>query len=259
MKIKRPIPVEEPRSLEDRAWDLWGERLLEQETQHLLAAIQAERGTPQADARQAFFARHEKQHLTLITRHMQRLGRRHFVHSTLPRLLRAAAIVLAVLTLAGGVALAASPDLRVQVMKLLVHTTPQYTQLKLVPDEDGSFVVPAEWQGDNYLSYVPEGLEVSQVIGREGFSVVQYHDRESGKIKLNFSENGPNSELNVDTEDAVTKQVMVGMHPATLIRKDEYITLYWSEGHRVFILSMTGFDEDSVIRVAIGVRIVKID
>ena len=245
--------AEETRSLDDRAWDLWGELLLQQEVQRLQAEAEAEHGTLQGAVRDAFFAQQAAQHLGIIDRELRRGKRQRFAHHTLPRLVRAAAIVLAVLTLAGGVALAASPALRVQVMKLLAISTPEYTELRLVPDEEASFEVPADWKGQSFLSYVPEGLVLGEAYTMGSISYAQYRDAHTGEVRLNFTETGPTAESNIDTEHALITQVTVGPYPASLIRKNENCMVYWSDGHELFILETRYLSQEETLRTAQGV------
>lgn len=251
--------AEETRSLDDRAWDLWGELLLQQEAQRLQAEAEAEHGTPQGAVRDAFFARQAAQHLGIIDRELRRGKRQRFAHHTLPRLARAAAIVLAVLTLAGGVALAASPALRVQVMKLLAISTPEYTELRLVPDEEASFEVPADWTGQSFLSYVPKGLVVSQVLDIGDGALVEYRDEQRSLVRLIFMESGPAGETNVDTENAEIRQMTVNGHETTLVIKHSNIMAYWTNGNRYYVLDTRGYDVDTVIRIIEGIRTIKYD
>lgn len=99
--------------LQDRAWDLWGELLLDQETQNLLKEVEQEANSTADPEREAFIKEQDKKNLMLIQRQMKKQRERGFLQTAFPRVLRAAAILLAAFTLAGGVALAASPALRV--------------------------------------------------------------------------------------------------------------------------------------------------
>lgn len=117
-KGKHLIPEE--RNLEDRAYDLFGELLLERETAALLAEIEADKARGDTAQMDAFFAKQDAKNLETILRHFRRLRARIFFRETLPRIGQIAAIVVAVVAVAGSVAIATSHTIRVQVMQLLV-------------------------------------------------------------------------------------------------------------------------------------------
>lgn len=246
--------AKELHDLDDKVFNLWGELLLEEETKRLQMEVVSERGTPEEAERDAFFARHQKQHLALIQQHTKRNKRLHVLHVLLPRAARAAAVVIAVLTLLSGVALASSSTLRVQVMKLLAISTPEYTELKLVPDEDVSFDVPADWRGTHYLSYVPEGLELVKLDVFVDGGIADYRQKNGENLRITFLESGDDGVTNVDTENAELRQLTLGHHPATMVLKKDSIIIYWSDGYHSFILITKGFDADTALKIAQNVR-----
>ena len=134
MRDKGKPLIPEDRSLEDRAYDLFGEILLQRETAALLTEIEAEKARGDTAEMDAFFAKQDVKNLERIQRHFRRHRARIFFRETLPRIGQIAAIVIAVFTAAGSVAIATSHTLRVQMMQLLINIEEEYTELKLQED-----------------------------------------------------------------------------------------------------------------------------
>ena len=247
-KGKHLIPEE--RNLEDRAYDLFGELLLERETAALLAEIEADKARGDTAQMDAFFAKQDAKNLETILRHFRRLRARIFFRETLPRIGQIAAIVVAVVAVAGSVAIATSHTIRVQVMQLLVNAENEYTELKLQEDPAASFDVPAEWGGDNYPSFIPDGLVAGMVFSYPDNNSIELIDKRTGAVKGQFSEYGADTEANIDTEDAVQEPVTIGLNNGFLDKKENRVSIYWGDGRKYFVLTILDHDESTVIRIA---------
>ena len=190
MSDKQKPLVPEDRSLDDRAYDLFGEMLLQQETAALLAEIEAEKARGDTAQMDAFFAKQDAKNLEGIQRHFRRHRARVFFRDTLPRIGQIAAIVIAVVAVAGSVAIATSHTLRVQVMQLLVNIEEEYTELKLQEDPAASFEIPAEWCGENYPSFIPDDLVAAMVFSYPDNNSIELIDKRTGAVRGEFSEYG---------------------------------------------------------------------
>lgn len=245
------------RSIQDSAYDLLGQMLLEQKTERLLKEIEAEKAGGDTAEMDAFFARYDRHNLARIHAHCRRQKTKRLLLHTLPRIGRAAAVVIAVIALAGGAAIAASHTVRVQVMRLLVHMGEEYTELKLVEDEETSFDVPAEWQGSSYLSYIPDGLELVKVWGPEEMGFVEYADAQTGEIRLFFKELGSSAEGNIDTEDAELTEVFVRGMSGYMVVKKTTVSIFWTDGAHYFILTTKEMGREEALAIAESVRRIK--
>ena len=245
--------IPEDRSLEDRAYDLFGEMLLQRETAALLAEIEAEKARGDTAEMDAFFTKQDAKNLERIQRHFRRHRARVFFRQTLPRVGQIAAIIIAVVAVAGSVAIATSHTLRVQVMQLLVNIEEEYTELKLQEDPAASFDIPAEWGGENYPSFIPEGFILGAVHSNPGYSSVSFIDTTDTGRKINFSELGESAETNLDTEDAVLESIQINGHQGVLVIKDRKISAYWDDGRHYFILITEGLDKSTFLSIATGV------
>lgn len=254
---KDMIAAPQDRSIADRAYDLWGELQLGKETNELLQQIEAEQSTGGNPEMEAFFSRQDAEYLTLIGKHTSKQKRRHFFRDSLPRFARVAAIFIAIAAITGSVALAASPYLRIQVMRLLTTVTPQYTEVRLVEDETASFDVPADWKGRHFPAYVPEDMEVVQITNSGDFHMVTYRGiADKGRI-INFHETGSSGVTHVDTQGAAVREVDIRGQVATLVRKDNSITIYWTDGAYAYFLNGKGINEEMALRIAHSLRPIK--
>ena len=253
MTDNRKQVIPEDRTLQDRAYDLFGELLLERETAALLAEIDAEQARGETAKMDAFFVNQDVKNLERIRRHFARHRARVFFRETLPRIGQISAIVIASVAVAGSVAIATSHTVRVQVMQLLVNIEEEYTELKLREDTAASFDIPAEWGGENYPSFIPDGFVLGAVHSNPGYSTVIYTDLIGEGRKLYFSELGESAETNLDTEASIIEPIQINQHQGTMAIKEGKISAYWDDGRHYFILITEGLDESVFLRVAEGV------
>ena len=257
MSDKRKPLIPEDRSLEDRAYDLFGELLLQRETAALLAEIEAEKARGETTEMDTFFAKQDKKNLEAIQRHFKRHRAQVFFRETLPRIGQIAAIVVAVVAVAGSVAIATSHTIRVQMMKLLVNIEEEYTELKLQEDPTASFDIPAEWGGENYPSFLSDSLVAGMVFSYPDSNSVELIDQKTGAVMGQFSEYGAATEANIDTEDAIQEPVMIGLSQGCLVKKGNRLSLYWDNGRKYFVLMISDQDEATVVRMAESVVRIK--
>lgn len=234
---------QEMRDIQDRAYDLLGELILEREANELLAEIEAESGESAESAE--FFARCDARCMKIIEKHYHKARVRKLLMQTMPRLGRIAAVMIAVITLAGCTAFAASETVRVYLLHLLVQTTDEYTKLSLVPSESEYVDVPDEWAGSYYPSYIPEGLVPITV--DEDTVCFSYGET---RPLLIFGEYDEDSVIQIDTDGAETRLTMIHGQPAYISTKGTGIHIYWSEGMRYFVLTFRDMSEQIAMTVA---------
>ena len=235
---------QEMRDIQDRAYDLFGELILEKEANELLAEIEAE-GEESTES-EAFIARVDARCLKIIKNHSRKARMRHFLMHTVPHFGRVAAVIIAVVTLAGCTALAASKTVRVYLQHLLVEKTAEYTRLSLAPSESEYVDVPDEWEGSYYPTYIPEGLKMISITP---FSVAYSYD-DSLFPKFIFGEYGEGSVVQIDTEGATISQTTIHGQLAYISTKGSFVNVYWSEGTRYFVLTFRDMSEQIAMEVA---------
>ena len=87
-------------------------------------ALDADQAAGKDSEMDQFFATYDARNLQLIQKATQRQRTKRLLKRTLPRMVRIAALWIAVLAIGGGIAMAASPTARVYLVKLLMETTP---------------------------------------------------------------------------------------------------------------------------------------
>ena len=245
-------PMEE--SLQDKAYDLLGDMLVERNTARYMQELETDAARGGDAEMEAFFARQDQENLKKIQAYARKQRNRRFLGHTLPRMAQVAAVVIALVSLAGGVAIATSQAVRVQVMQLLLHVEEEYTELSLVEDEAASFDVPAEWQGSSFPAYIPEGMQLVQSI--DGNYVLYRGETDRAK-KMSFSESDASTVTNIDTEDATVTTILIYDNTGYLAEKEDRIILFWSDGQYYYILTMQNISSDEALRVAESVRKIK--
>lgn len=242
------------RSLADKAYDFLGDILLQAETEELLMEIEQEKSSGDTAEMDTFFARQDQHNLQQIQRYFRKQGYKRLFTKTLPKVAQIAAVFIAVIALAGSVAIATSHTVRVHVMKLLYEMEEEYTTIKMVEDEEASFDVPAEWQGTSYLSYIPSNLTILNIYNSRSHNIIQYASVEDNQLSLSFSEIESSAEANLDTENAITEEVLIQNHIGILSTKNEQIGICWTNGHKYFVIIANGFSKEELISIANGVK-----
>ena len=166
-----------------------------------------------------------------------------------PRCARVIAVIALLVMVSVGSAMATVHMAQIGLLKLDVQTYPERTSYGLVPSEK-TVEVPAEWKGDFYPAYIPEGFEFD----RCRLNNVIYLDKD-GRC-LDFSEETYGSITNLDTENANLSSVFINGAEATLIEKDGWTAVVWSANNRLFIVDMDG-GKDEALRVAASVILVR--
>ena len=147
------------------------------------------------------------------------------------RLVGVAACLVLLLGVATPIAIAKVEFIRVQVLKLLINVQEKYTEFSLVEDREASFDVPAEWQGEYYPSYIPEGYTIDYIVPL--FNEIIFVNAIEEKIM--FYEYEMTEELNIDTENADISYNTVNGDVALVVVKD-WISIIWSNGDKYFVI-----------------------
>ena len=125
----------------------------EQEVDELVAEVNP------ADAGQTRQIREmEEKVLKDIAVHTGRQRRRHEQKRRFPRCVSVIAAVALLVMVSVGSAMATVHMVQIGLLKLDVQTYPERTSYRLVPSDE-AVDVPAEWKGDFYPAYIPEGFE----------------------------------------------------------------------------------------------------
>lgn len=156
---------------------------------------------------------------------------------------RIVAAVLIVLMVGAGSAAAALQMASVGLLGLSAQSYPDHTSYSLTYTGK-TIEVPESWEGSFYPAYIPEGF----VYRNAATSEVIYAD--ASKRALSFSENGVGSSVDYDTENAKITAVELNGAEATLIEKEEWVTVIWLANNRLFSIDMQGSAEEALMVAA---------
>ena len=257
MRQSNPEKMKHSVSIQDSAYDLFGDMLLEKETKEICEEIESEKGTKAEDAMKDFFIRNEQKHLQIIERNCHDgkgglIGHSH----AFQRIVQTAAVLIVCLAFAGGIALAASPYVRAQIMRLLAKVTPEYTELDFSVEKEMN--IPSDWQGIYYLGVVPENAHICYLDSDEAVSCVNYSFEASpDNWILSFAEYDDEIYTRIDTEDAGQINSIINGKEVSITEKDGLITVYWNDGQRLLILQTQNSSMSETITYVSNVIMVK--
>ena len=249
--------LKDDKTVQDHAYDLLGELLLKNEVEELQKEIEAEKGTKAETDMMNFYDLHEEKHLKIIEKSCVRknTGIRQMIH-TFPGIMRAAAILIVCLALAGGAAIASSATVRIYIMRILASSTPEYTELSLT--EDRSVEIPEGWQGRYYLTRLPKNAVVLESRSDELYSQVVYTENDNFEgWKVMFSEYSAAFDVRIDTEDADSIQTRINGNETMIAVKDELTTIYWTDGQRILVLQTQGILLRDALEYTANIRLIK--
>lgn len=248
--------LKEDKTVQDHAYDLLGELLLQKETQLMLAEIENEKNTEAEREMNDFFTQHEPHHLRIIEKNSRNGKYRPHLKCQIARGMQIAAVLIVCLTVAGVTAVAGSSHLRVQIMQLLARTTPNYTELILSVEKE--IDIPSEWQGVYYPGAVPERSVISYMDSNKKISWVCFSDEGSdGKWKVSFTEYDEATDVRIDSENANQVESMINGHEVTILEKEGLITVYWNDGQRLLVLQTQRCSLSETITYASNVVMIK--
>lgn len=248
----------EKKTVEDRYYDVLGEMIAIRQGEIALKelAMDDEQQNEMSKKIDAHILMYDKENKALINRFFKKKKAKQAIHKTVPKVLQMAASFIAVITLASGVAFATSQTFRVRVMELLYTVEDEYTSLKMRENLDASFDVPIEWQGKNYPSHLPEGIEVKSVTSGAISCSVEYVKADTGEHYLYFMENGEGAEMNFDSENGKVSPVMIHSYPGVLSLKEGQSSVSWSNARNYFLLIV--YDEDVELLLDIAKSVINI-
>ena len=136
-------------------------------------------------------------------------------------------MVAGVLSVVIGTAIAASPSLRKELVKLITKPTPEYTTMQIIPEEQFA-LVPREWKGLYFPAVLPDNIELMEIYSDPFANYVSYSRQEGGKIILSFEEIYQGT-MNIDTEEARIETVFIKDKDGKAVIKGDHITICWME------------------------------
>ncbi len=178
-----------------------------------------------------------------------------------PRIVEAAACAVLVVSIAASFAIANVEVVRSAVMKMLVRIDWERGEMRMSFVEDGeAFDVPADWPGEYFPSYLPEGFEVTWKSYIPGNPCIEYTS-ESGIQVINFGEMDENASQVSGIEGATISYTDIDGHTAVVIETDRpendadsYVGITWDNGEKWFSVDTSGIPKDEALKIARSVK-----
>ena len=188
----------------------------------------------------------------------KRSRRRNTARRVVPQVLKIAACLLLAVSIGVPVVIASSAEIRSRVIQMLmsIDQKNQVATIRFEEDPDAAFSVPADWTGDYYPSYIPEGMEIIWSNGI--FPQVEYAElskNEAERPFFYFAESKENSQTLAGTEETTFTDTEIGGRAARIFDYgDSVMTIVWQNDERMFTLSCRNMDRDEALKVAGSVR-----
>ena len=248
----------------EQSWELFGAFLRDNESKQLLSAASVPLSEADRAYMESFFREKETAHLQMIGKTVARETRTRLLKTTLPRVLRIAAVFIAVLAVSVGIALAAIPEFREYVGKLFVTTTKQYTELKMTPEnrevhpesaipesvppkessaqtqspaESGNILMPDGWTGKNILTNLPDSAEIVYADLDDTSPMVQYKVNPSAQTvwDICYGEYPGYFVIRIDTEGADMSMQIINGSSVTAAAKKDLVSVWWNDEDTIYI------------------------
>ena len=245
----------------EQSWELFGTFLRDDESKRLLSAASDPLSEADKAYMESFFREKEAAHLQMIGNTVSHEARTRLLKTTLPKVLRIAAVFIAILAVSIGIALAAIPEFREYVGKLFATTTQQYTELKMIPETmegnpvsvvpeslpaqenntqtqpsaaSGKTLMPEGWTGKNILTNLPESAKITDY-ELEDIPQVLYSLDPAYTWNISYSEYPGDYNIRIDTEGAEMSAYIINGSTVTAAVKDGLVSLWWNDENTIFI------------------------
>lgn len=238
--------------IQDKAYDLLGEMILEKEANDAMSELQHDQLSGQTDEMDAFFEKNGHLFIRKIEKAYKKSLWKKRNETFFSKVTQIAALIIIGVFVLGTATVAASEDLRIQLLKLLTWTTDKYTAVEVVPASE-HITVPEDWAGSYYPGYIPEGLSLAQCLPD---SVTYWKDGDIS-TSVRFSEHTAYTSANLDTEDAEVSSITVQGVPAQMSQKYHRIMIWWAVEDRFFTVTTKGYDVDTALQIANSIEKIK--
>lgn len=169
-----------------------------------------------------------------------------------------AAVFFLILIITFSTAMVTAQAFRVKVMNLLIDIQPEYTSFQIKDNASGSSgeKLTVNWTNTYLPTYVPKGYEVDSLTYTEPLKEITYRNQKNRNSLIDFSENDSSNNVEVDTENASVKTVLVNGHKGTLAVKNSQTTVVWNMDHHIFVIC-TEENAEETMKIAQSVKFVK--
>lgn len=192
----------------------------------------------------------------------KRQRRKALAQRIAPKIIEAAACAVLVIGIATPIAIANLDSIRSKVMQLLIRIDWEKGEahMNFVEDESAAFHVPADWPGDYFPAYLPEGFEVSWKSYISDSPFIEYTLATEDRV-IGYGEMGPNTTVVSGIEGGIISYVEINGHTAVVIETENPVDeahysvgITWDNGEKWFDVNTSGLSKEEAIRIAQSVK-----
>ena len=170
------------------------------------------------------------------------------------RIINIAACAVLLVCMIFPVVLAGNAQFRKNVYKLIIDMQPSGVEISMDPDEDQSFDVPSDWEGEYFPTRIPEGFSPT-AIGSSG--TLELWDDADHMITL--EEKDPQSRAWIDTNGATMEPLNLNGKSAFLFEKAyqdgrKFHTAVVNLEDRYFIITTMNMTRTETVDIAGSIR-----
>lgn len=192
----------------------------------------------------------QKKALKMIEHKLNKRLRKQFVLKTLPHTLHIITITLLLFFVGLTTAVATVRPVRLMILDFIARIEDNHSTISLANDIDYA-VVPSEWKGKYYPSFIPESFELSYV--DELYNIVCYTAKEDRVFQFSEYADTDYSNINIDEGNAFI--VTINDSSGLAISNGEYTNITWYVDDAYLYLHFSG-NLDEAKRIAESVRLI---
>ena len=181
----------------------------------------------------------------------------HLIYQCAASVLKAAACLALITVIAVPVALAGSPEFRSKVMELVLNLDQNQgiATFSFQENPDASFEVPAEWQGTHFMSYIPEGFEMTRI--NPMISNVEY--RSSNNRLISFGEYDESTTLTSGIDGCTISCIEINGQTAYVTEGVAYggiptVDVVWTNQRNWFSVITYGMSKEETLKIVLHVK-----
>lgn len=191
--------------------------------------------------------------LGFIDTQMQRIEVRSNLWKYGRRILQTAAVVVLILNIGLATAVATSGSVRAKVIHFLMEMNDSHMSIGFTESEE-KIIVPKEWEGRYYPTYIPQGYLIQRCISGAGANMVEYSDAKGNTIVIKV--NCAHAFGRINTENAEIDFIQLNGVEATVLRQPfGDVCIIWSLGDCYF--DVTGDDYETTLAVAQSIEVIQ--
>lgn len=137
--------------------------------------------------------------------------------------------------------------IRVKVLNFFTEKTEKYTSFKVDEEASKSDSVAITWDNFYYPMYLPEGFRLESAEEFNTTKIIQFTNVNGESIQFVQAPNG--TDIQLDTENSNTSEVMINNATGILIQKENKNILFWSNNEMSFYI-ISSIDANEIIDVS---------